>query len=61
MLGQNVVVHHVEGASHPDWIGTDQKRYFELSGNRVVISTPPMMIRGVESVVVVVAERIDAQ
>jgi hypothetical protein len=59
--GQNVVVHHVEGASHPDWIGTDQKRYFELSGNRVMISTPPMMIRGVESVVVVVAERIEAQ
>jgi hypothetical protein len=59
--GQNVVIHHVEGASHPDWIGTDQKRHFELSGNRVVISTPPMMIRGVESVVVVVAERIEAQ
>lgn len=59
--GQNVVIHHVEGASHPDWIGTDQKRTFELSGNRIVISTPPMTIRGVESVVVVVAERIGAQ
>ena len=59
--GETVVVHHVEGASHPDWIGTAQKRFFEVSGNRLVISTPPMMIRGVESVVVVVAERVDAK
>ena len=26
--GAGMVIHHVEGASHPDWIGSDQRRFF---------------------------------
>jgi hypothetical protein len=58
LAGEDAVIHHVEGASHPDWIGSDQKRFFRFSGNRIIITTPPQMIRGVESVVTVTAERL---
>ena len=37
-----VVVHHVEGASFPNWIGTDQRREFTLSGRRLTLRTPPL-------------------
>lgn len=36
------VTHHVEGASVPGWPGQDQLRYYEFSGDRLVLRTPPM-------------------
>jgi hypothetical protein len=32
-----IVIHHVEGSLWPSFIGTDQKRPFELSGDRLTI------------------------
>ena len=37
----NKVIHHVLTAWRPEWIGTDQVRYFELSGDNLVIKTAP--------------------
>lgn len=54
---EKVVFHHVDGASAPDWVGTSQKRFVDLTGNRLTIRTPPQQIGGVESVVVLVWER----
>jgi lipocalin-like protein len=54
-----VVFHHVEGASAPDWVGTSQKRFVEISGKRLTITTPPQQVGGVGSVVVLVWERVD--
>jgi hypothetical protein len=31
------ITHHVEGAKFPNWVGTDQLRYFELKGDRLEI------------------------
>ena len=36
-----IVTHHVEGASHPDFAGTDQRRLFTLQDERLVLSTAP--------------------
>ena len=36
------VTHHVEGASYPNYVGTDQRRFFAWQGNRLVLSTPPV-------------------
>lgn len=36
------ITHHVVGASVPNWPGHDQFRYFELSGDKMVLKTPPM-------------------
>ncbi len=33
------VTHHVEGSSNSDFAGTDQRRYFTLAGDRLVLST----------------------
>ena len=34
---KGTVTHHVEGAKFPNWVGTDQVRYYELKGNRLEI------------------------
>lgn len=39
------VIHHVEAATNPDWVGGDQLRYPKIEGNRLVITTPPLPTR----------------
>jgi len=36
------VVHHVEVASFPDWVGRDQVRFATLDGDTLTIRTPPL-------------------
>lgn len=51
------VVHHVEKSLFPNWEGKPQKRYFELSGNQLRISTPPISWDGEERVGVLLWQR----
>jgi hypothetical protein len=51
------VVHRLDGASTPDWVGTSQERFIELSGNRLTITTPLQQIGGIESRQVLTWER----
>jgi hypothetical protein len=39
---EGTVVHHVVGASVPNWPGNDQLRYFEFTGDCLILRTPPM-------------------
>jgi hypothetical protein len=55
--GGKSVLHNIEGASVPDWIGTSQERFFELSGDRLTLTTPMQQIAGVESKTVLVWQR----
>jgi hypothetical protein len=34
------VVHHLAGALNPGWVGTDFQRFFEFSGNRLILRPP---------------------
>ena len=43
----NTVVHHVEISAYPNWIGADQVRTFALEGNRLSLTTPPLLRNGV--------------
>ena len=52
------VVHHVEGSLFPNWEGTAQKRFFELSERRLKLSTPPTRWGGDRTVAVLVWERV---
>ena len=38
---KGIVVHHVRGSSYPDWVGTEQVRYYELDpdGRHLTLST----------------------
>jgi hypothetical protein len=51
------VVHIIDGASVPDWIGTSQERFYELSGDRLTLTTPMQQIAGVESKTILVWQR----
>ena len=53
------IIHHVEGSLFPNWEGQGLKRFFELSGNRLKISTPPTLWGGGGEVVgILIWERI---
>ncbi len=53
------VVHHVEGSLFPNWEGQTQKRFYELSGNRLKLTTPPTLYGGGDFVGVLLWERIE--
>src|SRR5258708_32603783 len=44
--GDNVI-HHVEIASIPNWVGTDLVRFVTLQGDRITLRTPPTVTSGV--------------
>ena len=52
------VRHHVRGAWYPNWIGHDQVRHFKLDGNRLLLSTPPLIWDGQSFEYVLTWERI---
>ena len=42
----DLVVHQVEISLFPNWTGSIQERYFELTGTGLVLKTRPMSIHG---------------
>lgn len=40
------VIHHVEVSSYPNWIGQDQVRFYKFEGNKLILSTPFMILGG---------------
>ena len=40
------VVHHVELSLFPNWVGVEQERLVELRGNRLTLSTRPILLGG---------------
>lgn len=44
------VVHHVEQSLFPNRVGTAQTRYYQLQGDRVELTTPPILIDGEQQV-----------
>ena len=56
---ESTVTHHVLGATVPNWPGNDQLRYYELSGDRLILRTPPMRGNdGVKSVHTLVWQKV---
>ncbi|OJT18170.1 hypothetical protein BO221_42565 [Archangium sp. Cb G35] len=51
------VCHHITGSVFPNWIGTVQRRKATMTGNRLVLSTEPLLMGGNESVVVLEWQR----
>lgn len=46
-LDAGEVIHHIEAASIPNWVGTDQLRRFEFGEGTLRLSTPPILMDGV--------------
>ena len=53
----DVVLHHIEVAFFPNRIGTSQRRFFSFDGDRLLLTTPPMLIKGQENVGHILWER----
>ncbi len=54
---EDTVTHHVEGSAFPNWVGTALRRFFEFSGNRLTLSTPPMPMGGEQVTGLLIWER----
>jgi hypothetical protein len=53
------VVHHVELSLFPNWVGTDQQRPVERTGDRPILSARPLLLAGKQQVPRLVWERVD--
>ena len=54
----DTVVHHVELSLFPNWVSSDQERLVELRGNRLRLSTRPVLLGGVQQTAHLIWERI---
>lgn len=55
---KGTVIHHVRGSSFPNWVGSDQIRFYEFSGDRLTLRTPPMQAGGITVTSLLIWERI---
>jgi hypothetical protein len=55
---EGIIITHVDGASFPNWIGSDQVRHYEFNGDRMTLSTPPMLAGGKKRVGKLIWERV---
>ncbi len=54
----DVVIHHVELSFFPNWVGVDQERLVELTGNRLTLSTRPLVLGGRQQTAHLIWERV---
>ena len=56
---ERFIIHHLQLSWFPNWIETDQKRYFEFAGNRLTLKTPPVTLVGAAQVHRLIWERLE--
>ncbi len=54
----DVVIHHVELSLFPNWVGVDQERLVELTGNQLTLSTRPLVLGGRQQTAHLLWERV---
>ena len=52
------VIHHIEVSFFPNWVGGDQERIFELDGDDLSLSTPPLLVNGVQQAAYLLWKRV---
>ena len=45
---EGFVIHRVEGSLFPNNVGTEQKRFFEFSGDTLILKPPPRQVGGAQ-------------
>lgn len=40
---EHFVIHSIQVSWFPNWLGTEQKRFFQLDGDRLTLKTPPLI------------------
>ena len=54
---EQTIMHHIEAALLPNWVGADQRRHFEFDGKYLTLKGP-LLLGGVQGVVSLVWERL---
>jgi hypothetical protein len=57
-LQGETVIHHVELSLFPNWVSVDQERLVELKGNRLTLSTRPILLGGKLQIAHLIWERV---
>jgi hypothetical protein len=52
------VIHHVDVSLFPNWVGVEQERLVELRGNRLTLSTRPILLGGMQRTAHLIWERV---
>ncbi|MDZ8055400.1 MAG: lipocalin-like domain-containing protein [Aulosira sp. ZfuVER01] len=52
------VIHHVEVSFFQNWVGVNQVRFVQLNGEQLTLSTPPMLVNGIEIVGSLIWQRV---
>jgi len=47
-IEKSQITHNVQGSKFPNWVGTAQVRFFEISGDTMRITAPPILVGGVQ-------------
>lgn len=55
------IIHHIEVSSFPNWIGVKQERFYKFEGDRLTLSTSPMLVDGMQQSAHVVWERVKSK
>ncbi len=55
---KRTIAHILECSLFPNWGGTIQTRFFEFSGNRLLLTTPPLTLGGHQQTVRALWERL---
>ena len=42
------VTHNIRGSKFPNWVGTSQVRFFKISGDKLRLTAPPILVGGVQ-------------
>ena len=54
----DTVIHHVELSLFPNWVGVEQERLVEFRGNRLSLSTRPILLGGIQRTAHLIWERV---
>jgi hypothetical protein len=54
----DTVIHHVELSLFPNWVGVEQERLVEVRGDRMTLSTRPMLFGGMQRSAHLIWERV---
>lgn len=54
----DTVVHHVDLSLFPNWVGVDQERLVEFTGDQLILSTRPILLGGLQQTARLTWERL---
>jgi len=56
---RQMVIHHIQGASFPNWVSSARELFFEFAGKRLTLMTLPMPLAGEQAVGYLKWERVE--